>query len=289
MSGTPAISVPASSAVDKEEGATLEARPRRRWGAPWAWIVFLLGAFYFLLPLIATFEISMRAKPLFAAYSNSFNDPHFFGSLTYSFVVGLVTIALSLALIVPTAYWVRLRAPRLRPIVEFITLLPFVIPPVVLVFGLIKAYSRPPLPLTNTEVGSNALLVFAYVALSLPYMYRSVDAGLRSIDIRSLTEAAQSLGSGWITIIVRIILPNLRVAVLSGAFLSLAIVIGEYTIASYLARPAFGPYLQERGANRTFEPAAVSLISFGVTWLAMIAISLLGRGSRSKISLAGAK
>jgi putative spermidine/putrescine transport system permease protein len=120
-------------------------------------------------------------------------------------------------------------------------------------------------------------------------MYRSVDAGLRSIDIRALTEAAQSLGSGWLTIIVRIILPNLRVAVLSGAFLSLAIVIGEYTIASYLARPAFGPYLQERGANRTFEPAAVSLISFGLTWLAMIAISLLGRGSRSKITLAGAK
>lgn len=267
----------------------IDASPKRRWGAPWAWIVFILGALYFLVPLFATLEVSLRAKPPFAAYSNSFNDPRFFGSLTYSFVVGLITIAISLALIVPTAYWVRLRAPRLRPVVEFITLLPFVIPPVVLVFGLIKAYSRPPLPLTNTQVGSNALLVFAYVALSLPYMYRSVDAGLRSIDIRSLTEAAQSLGGGWVTIIVRIILPNLRVAVLSGAFLSLAIVIGEYTIASYLARPAFGPYLQERGANRTFEPAAVSLISFGLTWLAMIAISLLGRGSRSKISLAGAK
>ena len=289
MSGSPAIGVRAPGALETIEGATQEERPKRRLGAPWAWVVFLLGAFYFLVPLLATFEISMRAKPLFAAYSNSFNDPKFFGSLTYSFVVGLTTIVISLALIVPTAYWVRLRAPRLRPVVEFITLLPFVIPPVVLVFGLIKAYSRPPLPLTNTQVGSNALLVFAYVALSLPYMYRSVDAGLRSIDIRSLTEAAQSLGSGWFTIIVRIILPNLRVAVLSGAFLSLAIVIGEYTIASYLARPAFGPYLQERGANRTFEPAAVSLISFGLTWLAMIAISILGRGSRSKISLAGAK
>jgi putative spermidine/putrescine transport system permease protein len=272
-----------------EDAAVREERPRRRFGSPWAWLIFLIGAAYFLIPLVATFEVSMRAKPTFAAYSNSFNDPKFFGSLSYSFIVGLITIVLSLALIVPTAYWVRLRAPRLRPVVEFITLLPFVIPPIVLVFGLIKAYSRPPLPLTNTQVGSNALLVFAYVALSLPYMYRAVDAGLRSIDIRALTEAAQSLGSGWVTIIVRIILPNLRVAVLSGAFLSLAIVIGEFTIASYLARPAFGPYLQERGANRAYEPAAVSLISFGLTWLAMIAISLLGRGSRSKISVAGAR
>lgn len=268
----------------------VEDPPRRRsFGAPWAWLVVLIGAAYFLVPLIATFEVSMRARPTFAAYTNSFDDVRFFGSLLYSFVVGLITVALSIAVVVPTAYWVRLRVPRLRPVVEFVTLLPFVIPPVVLVFGLIRSYSRPPLPLTNSDLGSSALLVFAYVALSLPYMYRSVDAGLRAIDIRTLTEAAQSLGSGWFTIVTRIILPNLRVALLSGAFLSLAIVIGEYTIASFLARPAFGPYLQNLGANRAYEPAAVSLISFGLTWLAMIAISLLGRGSRSKISVAGAR
>ena len=285
-----APSHPNISAIENpfEPGASA-ARRRRPRGALWAWVVFIIGVLYFIVPLIATFEVSMRAKPTFAAYTNSFDDPRFFGSLTYSFVVGLITVALSIALVVPTAYWVRLRAPQLRPVVEFITLLPFVIPPVVLVFGLIRAYSRPPLPFTNTDVGSNALLVFAYVALSLPYMYRSVDAGLRAIDIRTLTEAAQSLGSGWFTIIVRIILPNLRVALLSGAFLSLAIVIGEFTIASYLARPAFGPYLQLLGANRAYEPAAVSLISFGLTWLAMIAISLLGRGSRSRISVAGAR
>ncbi|MFL5708119.1 MAG: ABC transporter permease, partial [Chloroflexota bacterium] len=90
-------------------------------------------------------------------------------------------------------------------------------------------------------------------------------------------------------ILLRIILPNLRVALLSGAFLSLAIVIGEYTIAAYLVRPAFGPYLSLLGANRTYEPAAVTLISFGITWLAMIAISLVGRGSRSKITVGGAR
>ena len=120
--------------------------------------------------------------------------------------------------------------------------------------------------------------------LSLPYMYRSVDAGLRAIDIRTLTEAAQSMGAGWPTIMVRIILPNLRVALLSGAFLTLAIVIGEYTIASYLVRPAFGPFLQLLGGQPGYEPAAVSLISFGLTWLAMIAISMLGRGSRSQVT-----
>jgi putative spermidine/putrescine transport system permease protein len=285
----PAIGSRAPGALESVATSAVTAdRPRRNWGSPWAWIIFLIGVLYFTVPLIATFIISMRAKPLFAAYTNSFADPRFFSSLIYSFVIGLITVVLSIALIVPTAYWVRLRAPRLRPIVEFITLLPFVIPPVVLVFGLIRAYSRPPLPFTNTDIGSSALLVFAYIVLSLPYMYRSVDSGLRAIDIRTLTEAAQSMGAGWFTILVRIILPNRRVALLSGAFLSLAIVIGEFTMAVYLARPAFGPYLALLGANRTYEPAAVSLISFGVTWLAMIAIALIGRGSRTRIQVGGA-
>jgi len=285
--GGPSIGPRAPGALESIATSAQE-RPRRRLGAPWAWLVFIIGILYFVVPLLVTFEISLRAKPFLAAYTNSFKDAHFVSSLAYSFIVGVITVILSIALIVPTAYWVRLRAPRLRPIVEFVTLLPFVIPPVVLVFGLIRAYKGPPLPLTRTDLGSTALLVFAYIILSLPYMYRSVDAGLRAIDIRTLTEAAQSLGAGWVLIITRIILPNLRVALLSGAFLSLAIVIGEYTMASYLARPAFGPYLQNLGANRTYEPAAVSLISFGLTWLAMIAISLFGRGSRTRIQVGGA-
>jgi putative spermidine/putrescine transport system permease protein len=270
--------------------AAIEASGKRRgFGAPWAWLIFLIGLSYFVIPLIATFQVSMKAIPTFSAYANAVSDPRFVSSLGYSFIIGIITVVFSIGLIVPTAYWVRLRTPRLRPIVEFITLLPFVVPPVVLVFALIRTYKGPPLPLTNTDLGSSALLVFAYVVLSLPYMYRAVDAGMRAIDIRSLTEAAQSMGASWFTILLRIILPNLRVALLSGAFLSLAIVIGEYTIASYLVRPAFGPYLSNLGSNRAYEPAAVTLISFGITWLAMIAISLVGRGSRSKITIGGAR
>ena len=215
-------------------------------------------------------------------------DSAFLGSLWYSFLIGLITIVVSIALVVPTAYWVRLKVPRLRPVVEFITLVPFVVPPVILVFGLIRVYGGRFLPVTSLPFGGDLLLVAAYVILSLPYMYRAVDTGLRSIDVRSLTEAAQSLGSGWGTILVRVILPNLRTALLSGAFLTFAIVIGEFTIANYLARPAFGPYLSHLGNNRAYEPAAVSLISFGLTWVAMGLISLAGRGGR-RVQVVGAR
>lgn len=260
---------------------------RRRGRIAW-WLIFLLGVLYFLIPLYATLVFSLKARPFLSAYTSALSDPLFLSSLGYSMIVGIVTIFASLALIVPTAYWVQLRVPRARSLVEFVTLLPFVIPAVVLVFGLIRVYSQPPLPLTHTDIGSTFLLVAGYVVLSLPYMYRAVDAGLRAIDIRSLTEAAQSMGAGWFTIIVRIILPNLRVALLSGAFLTLAIVLGEFTIASFLARPAFGPYLNLLSGYEVYQPAAVALISFGITWLAMIAIAFIGRDSRTQIEIGGA-
>ena len=113
--------------------------------------------------------------------------------------------------------------------------------------------------------------------LALPYMYRAVDTGLRAIDVATLTEAAQSLGAGWITIMARVILPNVLVAVLSGAFLTFAIVIGEFTMAALLNRPAFGPYLQVLGANRAYEPAALAVIAFAITWACMGLIQLVTR------------
>ena len=252
-----------------------------------AWVILGLSLAYFFLPLIGTLLFSLRAQPFGQAYVDMINDPMVWRSLGYSFLIGVITIILSLGLLIPTAFWVRLRVPKLRPVVEFVTLLPFVIPPIVLVFGLISTYSVPPLPLTATNLGSDALLVCAYVVLSFPYMYRAIDAGLRTIDVRTLTEACQSLGAGWFTILWRVILPNLRVSILSGAFLTLAIVVGEYTIASFLARPMFATYLQLISGNLAYQPAAVALISFGLTWAAMGLISLIGRGSRDKIELAG--
>ena len=262
--------------------------PRRR-GSIVAWLILLISLAYFFLPLIATFLFSLRPKTFGLAYQSSISDPEFSRSLIYSFAIGLITIVVSLAIIFPTAFWVRLKVPRLRTAVEFVTLVPFIVPPVILVFGYIATYSRKPFVFTATELGSDGLLVAAYVILSFPYMYRAVDTGLAAIDVRTLTEAAQSLGAGWGRILLRVILPNIRQALLAGAFLTFAIVIGEFTIASFLARDTFGPYLSLIGRSKPFEPAAVALISFGLTWLAMILIAFVGRGARTRVQIAGAR
>lgn len=290
---------PGGAAVAAEAPKTLSTsrrrdRPRDRTGPGrgtrlFSWAILMMATLYFVVPLYATVAFSLRLKD-FKAYTNIlFHDPGFISSLTYSAIVGVITIIIGILIIVPTAYWVRLRLPRLRPVVEFITLLPFVVPPIILVFALLRAFSGPPLPLSTSHEGLNVLIVAAYIILAMPYMYRSVDAGLRAIDIRTLTEAAQSMGSGWFRILWQVIFPNIRVALLSGAFLAFAIVMGEYTIASFLVRPAFGPYLALLGRDKAFEPAAASVISFALTWIAMGLIAFIGRGSRQRLPVAAVR
>ena len=253
-----------------------------------AWIALAIGTIYFLVPLIGTLEFSLRMRRgeySFDAYEIVLGDPGFQASFLYSCILALATIAVGVLLVVPTAYWVRLRLPRLRPIIEFITLLPLVIPAIVLVFGYVQMFNTSSwLPLLGSERGTDLLLTFGYVTLALPYMYRAVDTGLRSIDVRTLTEAAESLGAGWPTILFKVILPNVRSGVLSGAFLTFAIVIGEFTMASLLDRPAFGPYLQLMGANRAYEPSALAIITFAVTWACMGLIQVVGRGTAAQVA-----
>ena len=97
---------------------------------------------------------------------------------------------------------------------------------------------------------------------------------------RDWREAAQSLGAGWVTVLGRVILPNVTVAILSGAFLTFAIVIGEYVLAVLLNRPAFGPHMVWMGGNRAYEPAAFAVVAFGLTWAAMGAVQTLARRAK---------
>lgn len=250
-----------------------------------SWVIYVVTSLYFLIPLGATFYWSLRGKKdvlSFEAYSKLFADANFMPSFTESIVNAIITIIISLLIIVPTAYWVTLRLPKLRTVIEFISLLPFVIPAVVLVFAIILLYSSPPLLFTATYKSSRVVLICIYVALSFPYMFRSVDNGLRAIDVRTLTEAAQSLGANWSTILFSVIFPNLRAALLSGALLTFAIVIGELTIALYMAQDTLGPYMADLTRSKVYEPSAMAIVAFAITWAAMGLIQFVtGEKSRS--------
>jgi putative spermidine/putrescine transport system permease protein len=245
----------------------------------WAWVAVSVAAFYFIMPLMATvlFSLKMRRNELsFDAYRSVFSDDMFASTFSYSIAMALITILIGTMIIVPTAYWVRLRLPQLRPVVEFVTLLPLVIPAIVIGFGYIRMYnSSSIIPLTRTDRGTDLLLVFGFMTLCLPYMYRAVDTAMRSIDVGVLTEAAESLGASWLTIMFRCIFPNVMSGVLSGAFIAFAIVVGEYTLPSLMNRPAFGPYLALIGANKAYEPSALAVIAFLMTWASIGLINIV--------------
>ena len=238
-----------------------------------AWLATLLGVGYFLIPLLATVEFSLRMRRgvySLDAYRVVLGDPQFQQTFGYSLLLALLTMVAGTLLVVPTAVWVHLRGQRWRALVEFITLLPLVIPAIVLVFGYLQLFNSSSLiPLTGSERGTDLLLLAGYVTLALPYQYRAVDTGLRAIDLRTLSEAAAVLGASRLVLLSQVVLPGIRGAIVAGAFLSFAIVMGEFTIASLLNRPAFGPYLQLIGANRAYEPAALSVIAFTLTWACM--------------------
>ena len=152
----------------------------------WAWIAFAIGMIYFFVPLIGTLEFSLRMRRgvySLDAYRVVLADPRFQQTFAYSTLMAFLTILMGVLIVVPTAYWVRLKLPSWRPVIEFITLLPLVIPAIVIVFGYIRLYNTSSiLPLTGTASGTNFLLLTGYTVLALPYMYRAVDTGLRAID-----------------------------------------------------------------------------------------------------------
>jgi len=256
----------------------------------WALFWAILAMLYFFLPMYGTLDFSLRMKKgiiSLLAYQTVLADPQFLVSFRYSAVMGVITVTLSVLLFVPTVYWIYLRLPNARPVVEVVTILPFIIPVIVYVFGLIRTFSGPPFELTLTPFKTDILITAGYIVLSMPFMFRAIDAGMRSIDVRSLTEAAQSLGSNWFQTLFNVIFPNLRVAILSGALICFATVIGELILGDFLVRPALGPYMVLVGRDKAYEPAALAIISYSLTWICLGLIQFFSRGGSTQQQLTG--
>jgi putative spermidine/putrescine transport system permease protein len=240
--------------------------------------------------MYGTLDFSLRMKKDvigLLAYQTVLADPQFLASFRYSAIMGVISVTASVLIFVPTVYWIYLRLPKARPIVEIITILPFIIPTIVFVFGLIRTFGRPPFQLTLTPFKTDILITAGYIILSMPYMFRAIDVGMRAIDVRTLTEAAQSLGANWFQILFNVIFPNLRIAILSGALICFATVIGELILGDFLVRPALGPYMVLVGRDKAYEPAALAIMSYALTWACLGLIQFFSRGGSTQQQLTG--
>jgi putative spermidine/putrescine transport system permease protein len=261
----------------------------RRRMAPSAYVWLLIAAIYFFVPLMSTLFFSLKSNQTgkcctIANYSWVVHNGVFWHSLKISFLLALETIVVCLLLFVPTIYWVHLKLPRLRPVIAFLALIPFVVPPIVMVVGLLRFFKGSPDWFYAKPWG---FLAGAYVILAFPFMYFSLDAGFRSIDVHTLTEASQSLGARWPTTLMRVILPNIRAAALAGSFLTLAIVMGEFTIANLSAFHTFPIFIQLVQETQGFPAASLTLLSFGITWAAMLSLLFVGRQRGARAAVVG--
>lgn len=249
------------------------------------WSIIIFSGVFFFAPLVATGVFSMwegGARYGFSSYTIMLKTPEFWNSLGLSIRLSIETIILSFVLLVPTMIFVHLKAPYLKPIFEFISNLPFVIPAIALIDGLTTLYTGPAWLISTPNY-----LVIPYFFLAMPYVYRSLDVGLGSIDVQTLTQAGQSLGAGWTQVILFVLMPNMRTALISAALLTLTVVISEFTFASVLLFRTFSVFINNTGQSAITEGAALSLFSFLVTWLLMLGVLMTGR--RGAASLGGAK
>jgi len=219
-------------AVQAERTRGMQARRRRRLNL-FRYLTFTVFGLFFLLPFLAMVRFSLEGSKLgtwsVTAWTQIVSYPGLLSAVEITLELAVITCAVVLVLLVPTMIWVQLRVQWISRTIEFLCLLPLTIPAIALVVGLAPVYNR----IRHYQL-SALQLFWAYVILALPYAYRALSAGLGSIDVTTLSEAARSLGASWFTVMVRVIAPNMRQAILNALILTTALVLGEFTIAYLL-------------------------------------------------------
>lgn len=257
----------------------------------WAWLVVSSATIFFALPMIAMSRFAFQRVPVallgrdtilkrwtLDGLFDMFGDPDFRPALWLSIRIAALTVVATFLIMLPTALWVNTRAARYRSLVEVATMMPYVVPPIALVVGAGGAFRD----VAPWFLRSDYSLVPFYVILAMPFTFRSLDAGLRAIDLRTLLDAARSLGASTPRALVRIVAPNMTSALSGAAFLTITVVLGEFTIASLFLKPTLPLYMSYSQGRNPQGALGLAVLMLLFTTLAFFAASRLGgKGRRS--------
>jgi putative spermidine/putrescine transport system permease protein len=258
------------------------AHRRALGGGVLRWAILLVIGVYMLLPLFAMLEFSTRGiggtrtlAPWLAIGTNQ----DLLAAIRVSVELAVLTVVLMLVLLLPTMVWVQLRLPGLLRVVEFVCLLPLTIPAIVLVVGLAPVYRW----VWDLLGESPNTLTFVYVVLVLPFAYRALAAGLGALDLVTLAEAARSLGCSWPGVIWRVVVPNIMGAIMSAALISVALVLGEFTISSLLNFETLQVVINLLGKRNASIAVAVSLAALLLATALLFLLSFIDQSGRAKV------
>lgn len=252
------------------------------------WIIAIVVGGLFAIPLISTFIYTVhdsrtgewtwsRWASLVDPAKASIMGP-VWKALGNSLLLAAITVAIVLVIVAPTMILVNLRFTKLKPFFEFVALLPISIPAIILVVGLAPIYGW-----ISRNIDSGIfMLAFAYGIVVLPFAFRAIQAAIDAVDMKTLAEAARTLGSGWGTVVLRVLAPNLRSGLLSASLISVAVVLGEYTIAQLLSRQVLQTALVVVGKSDAYAPAIFTLLALAFCFLLLLTIGLVARRRTGK-------
>ncbi len=269
--------------------AALRSRPRIAPRTGTAAIIAAVVGAVFALPLIAMLEFTLRDTDgghsldhwidLFTP-ANAAKFRVVWLGLQNSLVLAVVTVVIMLALLVPTTIFVALRLPRWRRALEFVCLLPISIPAIVLVVGLAPVYQ-----VIGRSLGTGVWsLAFAYGITVLPFTYRAIQSNLDAIDVRTLSEAARTLGASWLKVVLRVLVPNLRQGILAASLITVAVVLGEFTIASLLGRQNLQTALVVINKQDPYISIIVALLALMFSFVLLLVIGRFATVGESRRS-----
>jgi putative spermidine/putrescine transport system permease protein len=244
---------------------------KRKLNLPLTITLILLSLFVFI-PMISAFEFSLRTPGKggygWDQYLWAIREEDFLYYIIRSGWLAALTVVITLVVLVPTMTWLHLSKSSIRPFVDGISLLPLVIPVVAFAVGAQISF---PEFVQNTVLE----LPFLYFVLALPYAYRTLDIGLNSIPLKTLTEAARSAGANWWRTIITVIIPVIKSAVVGTVAITFALSLGEYTLTVLLHWDTFPTWVTFVAQENILGAIAISMMSLVIPFLVLTAVTLV--------------
>lgn len=211
--------------------------------------------------------------------------------LILTFKLALITTLVLLIISTPLAYWLAYTKSRIKPIVETLVSMPLILPPTVLGFYLLIAFS--PANDFGSFLGNwfGIKLIFSFEGLvigsviySLPFMVHPIQSGFSNLTA-SISEASYVLGKSRSTTLFKVLLPNIKPSLLTGIVLAFAHTIGEFGVVLMIGgnipgktKVASIAIFDEVESLNYSNANWYSFILFAITFIILLTVFLINGG-----------
>jgi putative spermidine/putrescine transport system permease protein len=269
-----------------------------RLGRPARWLFYAAVALYVAVPMVAVLLYSFSARwtgsLLPDAYTldhwrNGLADPRMQVAIWRTVWMGLLVLLLDILIVVPAVYWQRVRNPKIRVAAELAAAIPFVLPFVVIAFGILRLMGRTLPELFGMTwgvqlLGSPLIVLLGHAAIAFPFLYWAVDGAMAAADVVKLNEAAATCGATPLQTLRHVVAPNISAGLAAGGMLVFATSFGEFALVQILAGARFENVslyslnLLQNTTSQVEKLAVLTVVTFVVLFAISVAVVALNRG-----------